>query len=115
MKKINSILIILIFGLTQAQQRVSLDEIIQIATESNFQNSLNDVQIRKAELERDGAIEIPKTGVFIENEDFQTVTPFENGLFTITTLNTELESNSGLLEDFQNINNIPVIHISKIL
>ncbi len=75
MKKINSILIILIFGLTQAQQRVSLDEIIQIATESNFQNSLNDVQIRKAELERDGAIEIPKTGVFIENEDFQPSNP----------------------------------------
>lgn len=75
MKKINSILIILIFGLTQAQQRVSLDEIIQIATESNFQNSLNDVQIRKAELERDGAMEIPKTGVFIENEDFQPSNP----------------------------------------
>lgn len=51
----------------------------------------------------------------IENEDFQTVTPFENGLFTIVTLNTESESNSGLLEDFQNINNIPVIPISKIL
>ena len=51
----------------------------------------------------------------IENEDFQTVTPFENGLFTISTLNTNSESNSGLLEDFQKINNIPVIPISKIL
>lgn len=50
----------------------------------------------------------------IENEDFQTVTPSENGLFTIATLNTESESNSGLLEDFQNIDNIPVIPISTI-
>ena len=51
----------------------------------------------------------------IENEDYLIVTPSENGLFTIATLNTESESNSGLLEDFQNIDNIPVIPISKIL
>lgn len=50
----------------------------------------------------------------IENEDFQTVTPSENGLFTIATLNTNSESNSGLLEDFQNIDNIPIIPISTI-
>ena len=48
----------------------------------------------------------------IENEDFQTVTPSENGLFTIATLNTNSESNSGLLEDFQNVDNIPIIPIS---
>ena len=48
----------------------------------------------------------------IENEDFQTVTPFENGLFTITTLNTESESNSGLLEDFQNVDTIPQLPFS---
>lgn len=54
-----------------SQQKISLDELIQISTENNFQNSVNDVQIRKSELERDGAIEIPKTGVFVENEDFR--------------------------------------------
>lgn len=48
----------------------------------------------------------------IENEDFQIVTPSENGLFTIATLNTNSKSNSGLLEDFQNVDNIPIIPIS---
>ncbi len=71
MRKINLIIFILIAGIMQAQQRISLDELIQISTENNFQNSVNDIQIRKAELEHDGAIEIPKTGVFVENEDFR--------------------------------------------
>ena len=48
----------------------------------------------------------------IENEDYQIVTPSENGLFTVATLNTNSESNSGLLEDFQNIDTIPIIPIS---
>ena len=48
----------------------------------------------------------------IENEDYQIVTPSENGLFTAATLNTNSESNSGLLEDFQNIDTIPIIPIS---
>ena len=48
----------------------------------------------------------------IENEDYQIVTPSENGLFTIATLNTNSESNSGLLEDFQNVDDIPIIPIS---
>lgn len=71
MKQINLIIFMLIAGFTQAQQRISLDELIQISTENNFQNSVNDVQIRKSELERDGSIAIPKTGVFVENEDFR--------------------------------------------
>lgn len=62
-------------GFTQAQQKISLNELIQISTESNFQNSVNDVQVRKAELDRDGTAEIPKTGVFVENEDFQPSNP----------------------------------------
>ena len=48
----------------------------------------------------------------IENEDYQIVTPSENGLFTVATLNTNSESNSGLLEDFQNVDDIPIIPIS---
>lgn len=71
MKKINLIILILFVGISHAQQRISLDELIRISTENNFQNSVNDAQIRKAEFERDGSIEIPKTGVFVENEDFR--------------------------------------------
>lgn len=71
MRKINLIIFILIAAISQAQQKISLDELIRISTENNFQNSVNDIQIQKAELERDGSFEIPKTGVFVENEDFR--------------------------------------------
>lgn len=54
-----------------AQERVTFEEISQIAIENNFQNSINDVQIQKAEFELKGAVDVPKTGVFIENEDFR--------------------------------------------
>lgn len=65
--------LISIFSLSQ--QKISLQELTQISTENNFQNSINDVQIRKAQLERDAAGEIPKTGIFVENEDFQPGNP----------------------------------------
>jgi cobalt-zinc-cadmium resistance protein CzcA len=71
MKHSKLILLILFATFSQAQQRISLEELIQIATENNFQNSVNDLQIRKSELERDGSVEIPKTGIFVENEDFR--------------------------------------------
>lgn len=48
----------------------------------------------------------------IENEDYQIVTPSNNGLFTVSTLNIESPSNSGLLEDFQNVDNIPQLPFS---
>lgn len=48
----------------------------------------------------------------LENEDYQIVTPSDNGLFTVSPLNTNSNSNSGLLEDFQNIDEIPIIPIS---
>jgi len=47
----------------------------------------------------------------IQDEDFQIVTPTENGIFTVANLNTESSSNSGLLEDFQNVDNIPILPI----
>ena len=48
----------------------------------------------------------------IQDEDYQIVTPAENGLFTVSTLNTNSPSNSGLLEDYQNVDSIPEIPIS---
>lgn len=45
----------------------------------------------------------------ISNEDYQIVTPSENGLFTIRQLDPNSPSNSGLLEDFQNVDTIPPI------
>ena len=41
----------------------------------------------------------------IENEDYQIVTPAENGLFTVSVF----ANNAGLLEDFQNVDAIPPI------
>ena len=41
----------------------------------------------------------------IENEDYQIVTPAENGLFTVSVF----ANNAGLLEDFQNVDTIPPI------
>lgn len=69
------IILLFIFQLSFGQERISLEEIIQVSIENNFQNTLNDVQIRKAEFERDGSVEIPKTGIFVENEDFQPGNP----------------------------------------
>ena len=43
----------------------------------------------------------------IENEDYQIVTPAENGLFTVNVFDPNSPSNSGLLEDFQNVDSIP--------
>lgn len=45
----------------------------------------------------------------IENEDYQIVTPAENGLFTVSVFDPNSPSNAGLLEDFQNVDAIPPI------
>lgn len=58
-------------ALISAQQNIGIDELISLAVGNNYQYTLNDAQLRKAELDRKGAVEIPKTGLFIENEDFQ--------------------------------------------
>ena len=49
----------------------------------------------------------------IGNEDYQIVTPAENGLFTVSVFNPNSPSNSGLLDDFQNVDNIPQIYIDE--
>lgn len=76
MKKLINIIVILNFtAFVNAQQRISIDELINTAIENNFQNTVNDAQIKKAELDKKGAVEIPKTELFVENEDFQPSNP----------------------------------------
>lgn len=58
-------------GSVSAQVEVTLEQITRIALENNALNSLNDIQIKKAEYEIKATKERPKTGVFIENEDFR--------------------------------------------
>lgn len=78
---IRIILTILISGFVCAQQRISADELIEIAVSENFQNSINDARIKKAELDRKGVVEFPKTGLFVENEDFSPNEP--NGVWKV--------------------------------
>lgn len=54
-----------------AQQRISLEELIQISIENNYQNKVSDLEVTMAEYEKAGAAEIPKTQFFVENEDFR--------------------------------------------
>ncbi|MFC0318722.1 CusA/CzcA family heavy metal efflux RND transporter [Olivibacter oleidegradans] len=73
-KTLPVILIVLgVMGISSvsAQQRVSLDTAIATALESNRQISVNRAEIHSAELNVKTATEIPKTGLFAENEDFR--------------------------------------------
>lgn len=77
MKKIKYLLslILLLPLLTNAQQRISVDELIEIATGNNYQNTVNDARIKKAEFDKSAVTEFPKTGLFVENEDFSPSNP----------------------------------------
>lgn len=77
MKKIKYLLSLILFLplLTNAQQRISVDELIEIATGNNYQNTVNDARIKKAEFDKSAVAEFPKTGLFIENEDFSPSNP----------------------------------------
>lgn len=57
--------------LITAQQRVELDELIQKATTENYQNKINELETQQADFELKGAVEFPKTGFFVDNEDFR--------------------------------------------
>ncbi|MBW7870795.1 MAG: hypothetical protein H3C39_07030, partial [Flavobacteriia bacterium] len=78
---IKIIFVCLISGFINAQQRISVDELIEIAVSENFQNSINEARIKKAELDRKGAVEFQKTGLFVENEDFSPIEP--NGVWKV--------------------------------
>lgn len=55
----------------QQQQRISVDNAIGTALKSNQQFGVNTAQIRSASLNVKTANDIPKTGVFAENEDLR--------------------------------------------
>ncbi len=54
-----------------AQQRVSIDQAIAIALNGNLQIAVNQSEIRSATLAVRTANDIPKTGLFAENEDLR--------------------------------------------
>lgn len=51
-----------------AQERISPKDAVKIALENNLQYSVNAAQVNKALLETKTAREIPKTGIFVEND-----------------------------------------------
>ena len=65
------LLCMLCANLATAQSRLGADEAINTALKNNFQYSVNQAQLSKADVERLTSREIPKTGVFVENEDLR--------------------------------------------
>lgn len=55
----------------QQQQRISIDNAIETALKGNQQFGVNTAQIKSASLNVNTAYELPKTGVFAENEEFR--------------------------------------------
>ena len=61
-----------IFNQSFAQtNRKTIDEVLNIGLKDNLQYGINQTQIAKSQLLQKGSREFPKTGVFIENEDFR--------------------------------------------
>lgn len=54
-----------------AQQRISVQAALDTALNHNLQYNINEAQIRKAQLESKTAADLPKMGVFAENEDLR--------------------------------------------
>lgn len=72
MKHIATVLFLLLaVGGANAQQRVSAEEAVNMALSSNLQLSINEKENRAASLNVKTATDIPKTGVFAENEDLR--------------------------------------------
>jgi cobalt-zinc-cadmium resistance protein CzcA len=68
-----TVLLIFIFSTlpSSAQERISLDAALDTALRNNGQMLVNGAQIRSAQYELKTAGDIPKTGVFVENEDLR--------------------------------------------
>ncbi|MFT3909657.1 MAG: CusA/CzcA family heavy metal efflux RND transporter [Ferruginibacter sp.] len=64
-------LLLFTFNTTKAQQRISVSAAIDTAIKNNQQISINQSEIKKAGYTVKTANEIPKTGVFAENEDMR--------------------------------------------
>jgi heavy metal efflux system protein len=75
------ILPMLAFGQTTSPQRISLNEAIDSAMHNNLQLIGDSIQVLKSRALVGAASEIPKTGVFIENEDYNPEDP--NGVYKI--------------------------------
>ena len=74
MKSITTMLLIgLLFSFhtTQAQSRKSIDEVLNLGLKDNLQYTINQSQIAKNQLLIKGNREVPKTGIFVENEDLR--------------------------------------------
>jgi len=65
--------LLLLIGVSgaSAQKRVSIEELLNKALSNNQQLSINEKEIRSAGLNVRTAADIPKTGVFAENEDLR--------------------------------------------
>ncbi len=72
---------VLATGQTSPSQRITLSEAIDVATRNNLQLVGDSLQVLKARALVGAASEIPKTGVFAENEDFNPEDP--NGVLKI--------------------------------
>jgi heavy metal efflux system protein len=72
---ISSVLLLffLIFSInnTFSQKSMGVEEAIQIGLKNNLSLKINDAQIAKANAQTKAATSLPKTGVFIENEDLR--------------------------------------------
>lgn len=72
MKSIVTILLLLVgIGTASAQKRISAEEAIGQAMKNNQQLNINETEIRSAGLNVGTAADIPKTGLFAENEDLR--------------------------------------------
>ncbi|MBP0613901.1 CusA/CzcA family heavy metal efflux RND transporter [Chryseobacterium sp. cx-311] len=69
------LLLCLATGSFQAQERISPNDAVKIALANNLQYSVNRAQVSKAVLETKTTREIPKTGIFIENDDMRPSDP----------------------------------------
>ncbi|MCO5287198.1 MAG: CusA/CzcA family heavy metal efflux RND transporter [Chitinophagaceae bacterium] len=58
-----------------AQQRIAPEQAVNIAFNNNLQYSVNKAQVSKATYDITASKEIPKTGVFVENEDMRPSDP----------------------------------------
>ncbi|GAB3417194.1 CusA/CzcA family heavy metal efflux RND transporter [Niabella aquatica] len=58
-----------IISVTQAQERITIDAALAIALKNNLQYAVNEAEVQRAAINIKTAGEIPKTGVFAENED----------------------------------------------
>jgi cobalt-zinc-cadmium resistance protein CzcA len=73
MKMLSALLLLCLAGSASvhAQQRISIDDAIATAVKNNRQVAINQAEIRSATINVRTAGDIPKTGLFAENEDLR--------------------------------------------